>query len=1536
MSQLPTLQQLEARRGLARQQTVEEVTPEMVDAFLQEGTTPERFQQQQQGEAADALLRQQAARRPSSTTTRELESFRDTLRRLRDETPLRTRLKEEGLHLPEGITPSDVLNTTTQEIREHIYRLETLGVEPSESALELAIQASHRRKFGPQGTLGGLDAERAWEASGEARSFREAIREVPTEFAGGLLTQFAAEPAAWIAETVLGSPEAADQIRRQAAELPLTGSVRERTPGTGVERAASVAGSFGEFVGMAIDPRLILSVGVTTQAFRALGLLRPIGREVTRVAGGRGVMPLRPRTAGGQFLPVATATPTRIRGERGLFSSLPGRTQARLSQWIARRLRGRGVEGRMATRIARWTTRSAVEGARDGVALGMYGSLGDEMTPLEGVLFGFVGGALIMGGITGTSGFWRGIKEGIFANVDPNQARVSLGLARGERLSEAKVRKAYQKKMADAAGDAAKQETATSAASRLLVEVVQKAKNKQRAPVGPLSAPRAAQDVTAPARIGRVTELPFRRRLQKARAAAEKKGLDTKAIEKEVRDLGEPEPIAALYQGNPEAEWYAMNYLESLRRRAKPPVDPHTRNQIDAVTGVRPRGDTREVSQSALLKHKLRRMSVSARQGYKAGLDTGMERVRELQASTKAAREKRRSLFKTAKELLGRTMPRALARQIADAKTDLNFERAATALVGAFQTQRRRLAEVELGSAVKRLRKRKLTRDEAEFVESLIGEFDFSGLPKLKHLQKISEMAQRLRAVDQGAARELGEAVDEIAFNSDMLARLGAVGNRRFSDLSTEEIFGLADDLGELLVSIKNRNKLIAGEKAQAIAEGARVATENLKNVSPIAQRSGDPRRRSWLFSLGVSLQSTNRVRTSLMGRAGDLIDQVFNTRVVAGQEVHLGLASRAARRLESVMEKHGVTTSQVNQLRATQNEELVRAAGFNIPMTRGEQMLFVATAANPGGRKAFIDQGWVRKRFQDSDPPIRFETPELLDEFVLHLSNRFTSFERELMGEMIQFNRGLGPAMNRVSERVLGRAVATDPFYTFPLIRRTGDQIELPSNASWGQQVRRRLENMGIVQERVGGREPLVIDDIFSSYQRYTDDASRFIGLTEPLRDAHMLIGNRDFRTLIRSRYGEEFIDQLRQTLSATAGFRDTAKGLSEQAASFLTRNIARVKLGLKGTVYINNRHGGYHLLLDELNPTEQVAAYRELIASNFDALTGGLHNKRARTRWLRELMTHPYLDYRWNRVRLDRLGDLNFADVPGGVPRSPGAESWKRFLNSFFIPLRHAEKMNAVNLYTALRKSGWSKKKAIDYVARKTRDTQNPVTPLEESPFTSAAKRSPLISVLLPFMSQPNMIRNQLAKTIVDYHFAPAGVAKKRAAEQVKRTLGVVALSTANVQAGWWFFRNVSQGFKGPEDARNERQALDTVIESVGLAGDYAIPGFGRVLNTTFRETQGRYTTSPVIAHQEMERITRGVGRTLRALDRSQPSDERLLAGAKGVGDALEALNTLFLGVPIEGPQRYGAGLLRWMQEEEQKLQDYPGQGFQSFEGF
>ncbi len=550
---------------------------------------------------------------------------------------------------------------------------------------------------------------------------------------------------------------------------------------------------------------------------------------------------------------------------------------------------------------------------------------------------------------------------------------------------------------------------------------------------------------------------------------------------------------------------------------------------------------------AALTKEKQEELRFKQTQGEKVGFKVGERASREkakvaiqkLKAAQKLTEGRRKEAVELVKAFVPKENQGDFLKRVSEAKTPRDLEKLTEAVDKGIVRAEKRDAIKELNKAVKAIKPKRMLPEFAGPAQAII---DSLQLGKLKEdtivkNSDLKEMAQQV--LDSARRDEQGRAVESIStFKAQqILDELRKKTTKTFAinQLSLEALEQITDTLTALRFQNEvdtiaaqeekateaiRRRKLIkeqiteppaaAKTAAGAVAKKFKLVHDNLESVTDAISGARPGTYDLWkarkgaltefvydVLDRGVDIQATHN------RKAGQIFQQIRKDNKISTKQIISWLAPSSI--TAKTKELLGINIKpEIHMFRM----EDARGKAADFEFTANELMSIfmhsrnshnLAVLLNDGADrfvKGKITKGEITKQKQK----IRGFTIEIIDNMIASLTDQQKAMARQVGSKLMDgFNRD---AINETSVRLVGFEIAKVENY-WPARRSI---IRTPK----GEALRPALnliENMGILKERVGIGNPMRLLGFFETTHASNRNASTYVGLAEPLREAKAVL---------------------------------------------------------------------------------------------------------------------------------------------------------------------------------------------------------------------------------------------------------------------------------------------------------------------------------------------------------------------------------------------------------------------------------------------
>jgi hypothetical protein len=504
---------------------------------------------------------------------------------------------------------------------------------------------------------------------------------------------------------------------------------------------------------------------------------------------------------------------------------------------------------------------------------------------------------------------------------------------------------------------------------------------------------------------------------------------------------------------------------------------------------------------------------------------------------------------------------------------------------------------------------------------------------------------------------------------------------------------------------------------------------------------------------------------------------------------------------------------------------ERIDLLGKSVPLTRSQRMHLRAMldrmeSARKATRNGILPDQW---RGQANRSVVEQDNQEQTYK-ELDAAATLTADEQAVYDAYIEEIRGLAAQARPVIESLFGRDVLSEIDYT---LRMIVDQSSKPKNLSPVDNVQEVmqawLENNGSLKDPKFHKHPLLITDFFSEAERQLKFMADMVHLAPAVRDALKVVGHPQMQQELAQRFGTNYQRDVVRTLAKASGtYHRAPLSAGERMAEWFGRNIAVNRLAAKISPIFNNHVGGLVLYSSLMRPTE---------AARFMARIAVEQRRPLDFTATRELMTDPFMYDRW-AGSAQRLVRPSYHSKDAWKPKHKLSMWYRKMQEALLAPMKWAEMRNAAILYRHYLAEGLSRSEAVAKVSLMTRESQNPTSPFEESPFVDTVKGNPLGAMFLMFQGQPNVAQNIILRKAVEAKQA-ARAGDKRKANAIRgeiawaiNGLAMNAALTVGFRAALFALRG------GGKDDDDKKRAADAAVDVATDLANTVAPGTGMMV--------------------------------------------------------------------------------------------------------
>ncbi|TSA40157.1 hypothetical protein D4Q85_00230, partial [bacterium] len=410
------------------------------------------------------------------------------------------------------------------------------------------------------------------------------------------------------------------------------------------------------------------------------------------------------------------------------------------------------------------------------------------------------------------------------------------------------------------------------------------------------------------------------------------------------------------------------------------------------------------------------------------------------------------------------------------------------------------------------------------------------------------------------------------------------------TDLTIADLGKLTDELRKIVQEQRTANKLFAQGELHALGETVEAVTSEItgerKPLPVRARRRGLARLVAGGTAPGAHATSGLWSRfwnhASLpMSRAAMRVGRTFYKwvweDVVHGRDNTYRVQQEADGVVKAAVEGAGFEWKSRQPAKwLNEPSDITLDSGETMALTRGERLDFILSATDPDTRAKIVKGGWGLA----TDKSKHYEMTERdIDNISMTLSPEETKFIVPLWRWV---NTQGATYLNEGSRPLFGYDRARENYWPSKAARwRMPQQKVSQVNRKLGMD--RVLEGLGILKERVGPGTPVAGRDVIARFIDHAHHLGLLYGKGLPIRNARMLLGNRDVADTIREHFGEDELRHWDNFLNAATGIEAKPLSWFDRMATAVTGNIVKMKLLGRITSYFK-QVGGIPLASTEI----------------------------------------------------------------------------------------------------------------------------------------------------------------------------------------------------------------------------------------------------------------------------------------------------------------------------------------------------------------
>ena len=602
---------------------------------------------------------------------------------------------------------------------------------------------------------------------------------------------------------------------------------------------------------------------------------------------------------------------------------------------------------------------------------------------------------------------------------------------------------------------------------------------------------------------------------------------------------------------------------------------------IQAGTGITAKAHPKPVTQEAALKLRLKAEERAAKMAYREGLGTAKNKIMEFKAKVKQMAEFRKLYRQWVRKDLPMELRGKMLGALDSIKTERSFDKAIAKLVAEIDNMVRRQELARLKKFLSDFRKkygrpkRGISAEGAEYKIapefSAIFEKVLDSITTKKPLEEEGRMdLEELIAYAQqekAAAEAEGLTYDPFLQNEIIPAlenfqRQLARQSVRVWD--PEFLRDFTDSLMTLLAQWEfQRSEEYQKERQQWEVDKFNIIGEVLTNHKKIipegerdVQNASSPYRikRAWLGIFGrynYNLQTLANIVSGM--KYGTLYTRLADD-ITAGRDVEKQMAFVASDETRRMMAEYGITTEDlmrwsrmfqprkwslgkdaeawiskhtpdvlVGRVEHAEMEVITikTEGGQTISMNVAEALDIIMHTRNTYNYKTLLESGIV---FRDKPLTTYKLTPLDIDAIWKALPEKAQKV-KNIVDHIVAYQQ---EQVNRASRRLVGYNLANRTGYWH--IRRHKPGGVVGKKMEFTQET---IESRSHWKEIVGGKDPLIIGDVFNNLVESVQVASEYVGLAEPMRKAGMVLKDKDITKKVYQKGYSDYWHDIKKLLS-------------------------------------------------------------------------------------------------------------------------------------------------------------------------------------------------------------------------------------------------------------------------------------------------------------------------------------------------------------------------------------------------------------------
>lgn len=582
------------------------------------------------------------------------------------------------------------------------------------------------------------------------------------------------------------------------------------------------------------------------------------------------------------------------------------------------------------------------------------------------------------------------------------------------------------------------------------------------------------------------------------------------------------------------------------------------KQQIHISTGFKKTYNEYTESEKKLLKQRLQALSVGAKSGY----NSAMNKARKIVDAMMAREQLDEELRVLAGEMVRKWLPRdehgKWLNRVARLKSMKQMMVVAKKIKEAIDKAEHKAAVSALKATIKDMKSRWSTRgdivglmppEQADIARVLLESFELAGR-KPNTVIKINDIIDFANQVISTSNSQVATTQAQ-AILDDFRGQKGKTTSLVLLD--TQSIEAIMDELIGLDWEARWGQQTIAGEKSEkfeAIVDRVvkEIAPRKLIKQPSALQKFEEGAKRYLIIGhsnlehtldyicggLDGDYKSWDNGRYEMTRQIYDVID--------AGVSRQYRMLVSIRGQVRAALKAHDITMEEAQRLVDTKIN--VKLGGENFELNLDTMMAIYMDSKNPHNLKVALQNG-----YEDRDTKIGKITQEEIDELVNLIPQKVKDFCDDI-GENV-LDGECKDAINSTSIMIEGYPLAkVDNYWSAKRFK----QSKVPGKKP--KQIQSTIEGLGLLKERVGTGNPLLLKSFFMTVLETSKNAAAYHGLAPALRDAKAILNNDKFIDALKANGYKGYIKHLHEMIKRvednSAEFDVAEKALSKMTGKF------------------------------------------------------------------------------------------------------------------------------------------------------------------------------------------------------------------------------------------------------------------------------------------------------------------------------------------------------------------------------------------------